>query len=203
LAEEVTRTLPFSLDRGDARAGMPALQIVSGAPSLLFPLVQATCLIGRTEAADLFLDADGVSRKHVKIVHSGGAVNLIDLGSTNGTYLNNKRIDVATLREGDRIQIGQVILRFEIRSPKEAPPAEEQSNSFVGPPLEEQLSARELEVAKLVAEGLTNADIGKRLKISPRTVATHLANAYERLGIHSRAALARYVAESRRRKKRG
>jgi DNA-binding NarL/FixJ family response regulator len=52
------------------------------------------------------------------------------------------------------------------------------------------LSPRELEVARLVASGMTNAEIGKQLHISPATVGRHLSNVYERLGIHSRAALA-------------
>jgi DNA-binding CsgD family transcriptional regulator len=59
------------------------------------------------------------------------------------------------------------------------------------------LSPRELEIARLVAEGLTNAEIAERLVVSPRTVTTHLDNVYGRLGISSRAALVRYVYELR------
>ena len=58
------------------------------------------------------------------------------------------------------------------------------------------LSARELEVAELVAQGLTNVEIGQRLGISRRTVATHLEHAYSRLGIHSRAELVRRISET-------
>jgi DNA-binding CsgD family transcriptional regulator len=57
------------------------------------------------------------------------------------------------------------------------------------------LSPRELDVARLVAEGATNAEIADRLKISPKTVSAHLGNVFERLGIHKRAQLARYIAE--------
>jgi len=58
------------------------------------------------------------------------------------------------------------------------------------------LSARELDVARLVAEGLTNGEIAERLVVSPRTVTTHLDNIYTRLNISGRAALARYVVET-------
>jgi DNA-binding CsgD family transcriptional regulator/tetratricopeptide (TPR) repeat protein len=55
------------------------------------------------------------------------------------------------------------------------------------------LSARELEVATLVADGLTNAEIAERLTLSVRTVTSHLDHVYARLGINGRAALARWV----------
>ncbi|MEV0221195.1 AAA family ATPase [Streptomyces sp. NPDC050704] len=53
------------------------------------------------------------------------------------------------------------------------------------------LTAQELRVARLAAQGLTNREIGAQLLISPRTVAHHLANVFPKLGIASRADLAR------------
>ncbi|MDO8669970.1 MAG: AAA family ATPase [Dehalococcoidia bacterium] len=58
------------------------------------------------------------------------------------------------------------------------------------------LSTRELQVARLVAEGLTTAEIAERLVLSPRTITTHLDRIYTRLGIGSRTALIRYVTEA-------
>lgn len=62
---------------------------------------------------------------------------------------------------------------------------------------ESELSRRELEVARLVTEGLTNNEIAEALFISPRTVSTHLEKIYRRLGIGSKAALVKYMMESR------
>lgn len=75
-----------------------------------------------------------------------------------------------------------------LRSLGRVPPVSETSDR--GP-----LSRRQLEVARLVAEGLSNADIADRLFISRRTVTTHLENIYRDLGIGSRTALTRYVLE--------
>jgi DNA-binding CsgD family transcriptional regulator len=58
----------------------------------------------------------------------------------------------------------------------------------------ESLTPSELEVVHLAAEGLTNPQIGQRLFISPRTVQTHLAHAFRKLGISSRVELAAEVA---------
>jgi DNA-binding CsgD family transcriptional regulator len=61
------------------------------------------------------------------------------------------------------------------------------------PATDDLLTRREREVAELVAEGLTNAQIAERLIVSIRTVTSHLDHAYTKLGIGSRAALTAYV----------
>jgi DNA-binding NarL/FixJ family response regulator len=57
------------------------------------------------------------------------------------------------------------------------------------------LSAREVEVLQLVAQGLTDTQIAKQLVISPRTVNFHLTSIYSKIGISSRAAATRYAIE--------
>jgi DNA-binding CsgD family transcriptional regulator len=57
------------------------------------------------------------------------------------------------------------------------------------------LTAREVEVLRWVAMGLTNIQIGKKMVISPRTVGTHLSSIYNKLGITTRSAAARFAAE--------
>ncbi|HVD02493.1 MAG TPA: LuxR C-terminal-related transcriptional regulator [Candidatus Dormibacteraeota bacterium] len=57
------------------------------------------------------------------------------------------------------------------------------------------LSARQVEIAELVASGLSNPQIGRRLSISRRTVDTHVQNIKLKLGLHSRVELARWAAE--------
>nr|WP_059083754.1 response regulator transcription factor [Streptomyces scabiei] len=60
----------------------------------------------------------------------------------------------------------------------------------------EPLTSREQEVARLVAEGLTNSEIGAELFISPGTVKTHLARLQKKLGVQNRVGIAAWVWES-------
>jgi DNA-binding NarL/FixJ family response regulator len=58
-----------------------------------------------------------------------------------------------------------------------------------------ELSGREVEVLRLVAEGLTNEQVAERLVISPRTVDTHLTSIYSKIAVSSRVAATRYATE--------
>jgi len=60
-----------------------------------------------------------------------------------------------------------------------------------------QLTSRELEVAELVAEGLTNQAIARRLSIAPRTAEAHVENIRRKLQVRSRAQIAAWVTEHR------
>jgi len=91
-------------------------------------LGRAEVLVGRDPAADLVLEDTGVSRRHFKILRASDDIyNLVDLASTNGVQVNGVRVDVAILREHDRIDVGPVArLRFTFEAPSQAavtPPA--------------------------------------------------------------------------------
>ena len=194
MTEGPTKVKPQRPPSGRRPGEVACLEMIAGkSPGKTWPLTEGNGIIGRTSRAQVQLEDDGVSREHAKLVTTDeGFVNLVDLGSTNGTFLNGGRVDVAVVREGDRIEIGpDVTLRFGYATPNAGTATDEPAE----PPIE--LSPRELEVAKLVAEGLTNAEVAGKLHISPYTVMTHLSNAYARIGVKSRTALAKLVAEGR------
>lgn len=66
--------------------------------------------VGRAPRADFIVDAALVSRLHCRISASEAALEVVDLKSTNGTFVNGKRVDKATLTDGDRLRVGRVEL---------------------------------------------------------------------------------------------
>lgn len=66
--------------------------------------------VGRAQGADFIVDAALVSRVHCRLEAGADAVHVVDLSSTNGTFVNGRRIDRATLAAGDRLRVGRVEL---------------------------------------------------------------------------------------------
>ena len=94
---------------------MPVLLVVGGPRTAIGRAYQLDqeLLIGRAGEADVWLDEEGVSRKHARVVRSDGAAQILDLSSRNGTWVNGSRITQADFKEGDLVQIGAShILRF-------------------------------------------------------------------------------------------
>ncbi len=72
----------------------------------------AELIIGRSDAAGIQVDQDSVSRQHVKLVTQDFRTVIEDMGSTNGTFVNNLRVDRSELRDGDLLRLGQTIFKY-------------------------------------------------------------------------------------------
>ena len=77
-----------------------------------FNLEGQTIIVGRSAKSDIQIDQESVSRNHAKIVNTGQSIIMRDLGSTNGTYVNDELIDEYVMRDGDFIKIGRTIFKF-------------------------------------------------------------------------------------------
>ena len=101
------------------------LLMADGAPPQRIALSQHPVVIGRTAPATIILNGGTVSRRHCEITRQGGQLVIADLGSTNGTYLNDARIDIQVpLSDGDTITVGVHTLRYHRRGTHEMATAE-------------------------------------------------------------------------------
>lgn len=108
---------------------MPRLQFLSGDNAgTAFDLGEGELRVGRAPDHHLQLEDGTVSVHHALLHREGPAVTVEDLGSTNGTKVNGRRVKGAVLRDGDHLAFGSVELRF-VADP--APESEEAAFSFL------------------------------------------------------------------------
>src|SRR5262249_34787141 len=69
-------------------------------------------IIGRGDNCDIYINDSSVSRRHAAVEASPAGVRVTDLGSTNGTFINNAAVASAALRDGDYLRVGNCIYRF-------------------------------------------------------------------------------------------
>jgi len=85
-----------------------------------FPLGEGITLIGRQDDCDLRIPLSEISRKHAQLIIHEGTVTLRDMGSANGTYVNNRRITEKDLAPGDHIVLGPVVFTVQINGQPES-----------------------------------------------------------------------------------
>ena len=82
-----------------------------GAEPFTFRLAPgAVKTVGRAPRADFILDVALVSRLHCRLSAQDDRLEVVDLSSTNGTFVNDKRIERASLSSGDRLRVGRIEL---------------------------------------------------------------------------------------------
>ncbi len=111
---EQTRVTKVSSLAGKLPVGQSCLVVIYG-PGLghRFELQEGELVIGRDVTSDFQVDLDNVSRRHAKVTRREGKVYVVDLGSTNGTFINDREIKTEEeLRSGDLVKIGGTIFKF-------------------------------------------------------------------------------------------
>ena len=106
----MTSPKPGSRDRDRAYL----IVLAGAAVGEMYKISKDQTVIGRGSQADIQVIDEGISRRHAAIQLEGERVVVLDLGSTNGTYLNGERVEKNHgLRDGDKIQVGSTtILKF-------------------------------------------------------------------------------------------
>lgn len=93
------------------KTGQPVLDI----DGQRYSLNAASIILGRSSEADILIDDTGVSRKHLEITSDDGVSTAVDLGSTNGSYVDGHRVHgTAELHDGSSITMGRTQITFRI-----------------------------------------------------------------------------------------
>jgi DNA-binding CsgD family transcriptional regulator len=144
--------------------------------------------IGRRDDCTYVIEEPRVSRLHASVRKDSGAVILTDLGSSAGTKVNGDELTgPRVLRHGDRVSFGPVEAVFE--DPAAAAADDEATMVFEIPRVDSgpHLSPRQQQVLELMAEGMTNNEIGEQLGVTERTVKAYAQELYDKLGVRNRA----------------
>lgn len=107
------RTLPVTGAMSARQAARGWLDVEHGAePGRRIAVTATPVMIGRSRDSDLCIPHDTVSRQHCAVWHDEDGFRIRDLGSTNGTRVNDAVVQEAALRDGDCIVLGETVLRF-------------------------------------------------------------------------------------------
>jgi predicted component of type VI protein secretion system len=91
-----------------------------------FSITRDVTVIGRREDCDFRIPLGDISRKHCRLIKEDSLLKVEDLGSSNGTYVNGKRIHEAEVQPGDTIQIGPCVFVAQL----DGEPADEQLHPY-------------------------------------------------------------------------
>lgn len=97
-----------------------------------FP-VQAHTILGRDSTCDITIPGTHLSRRHAEIAISGNKLLVRDLGSSNGTFVNGKKVTNAELYPGDQVQFD--VLTFTVDGPEDAASVEREANATIVRPI--------------------------------------------------------------------
>lgn len=98
-----------------AAAGGPQaflLTLAGPNPGRMYVISKPEQIIGRSKRAEIRIDEKAVSHEHAKIVRGVASHRLCDLGSTNGTFVNDEPVSEVELRSGDLIRVGQTVMTY-------------------------------------------------------------------------------------------
>src|SRR5262245_3477633 len=96
--------LPTTTQDGDSPAVL--VLVYPPGPNLgrRFTLAGPSHVVGRQEGVDVTIAEDAVSRQHARLFREGAAWQVEDLGSTNGSFVNDERVTRSALRHGDMLR---------------------------------------------------------------------------------------------------
>src|SRR5581483_3595414 len=152
---------------------------------------------GRSPACDIVLDHPTISRRHARIQRVDEVFSLADLGSRNGTFVDERRVEACAVPVSGMIRLGGISFSAYVT---EVPPPEEQTVSCLAdsdrvqtwtasPDAGEDLSPGQERVLDHLLMGLSEKIVAKQLGLSRHTIHNHVRAIFRIHQVHSRAEL--------------
>lgn len=176
--------------KGEARNGREALDMLEILKVDVILLDLDMPLMGGVD----FMKELAKTKHNVRVIvltmHDEKAMirSLLDLGAHGYLLKNSSRDELIMAIEG--VMDGKQHLSEEVHTVLLTPDKDLRSGKFA------ELTEREVEILKCVAEGLSNKEIGDKLFISPRTVDTHRTNVMQKLELHNVAGMVRFAIQN-------
>lgn len=157
-----------------------------------WPLRPGVQTVGRSHRCDIVIFDGTISREHARILLEGECVQVLDLNSRNGTYINGERVESKLASVGSIVQFGRIQCLVANTTMLNALLEEVSTQQFERKELNsqrEELSAAEQRVLKWLLDGLSEKEAASKLDLSPHTVHNHVRRIYRTLGVTSRGEL--------------
>jgi DNA-binding CsgD family transcriptional regulator len=165
-------------------------------PRIVFRLKSGVFILGRSSKSDFVVTDPTISRHHATISVTKDSVTIRDMGSRNGSYINDRRVAQGDVVGRDRIRFGEVPFLLVAWTPDESDSETDTKPGGKPQPVhaphfevEAMLSEAQKRVFALVLEGLSEKKIASRLQSSQRTIHNHIQAIYRTLNVHSRSEL--------------
>lgn len=169
------------------------------APFVRFVASESAGVLGRSSVCDFVLNERSVSRRHAKIRIQESGLHISDLGSRNGTFVNERRVVSDHVASGQLVRFGKVefmlmaedlaFLQSSSEEETDKPPHWIHENGKRAQPSDGTLSDAQRRVFDLIVARLPEKAISRRLNLSKHTVHTHTQNIFKAFGVHSRTQL--------------
>jgi pSer/pThr/pTyr-binding forkhead associated (FHA) protein len=160
----------------------------------IFRLREGTLLVGRSADCELMLASDAVSRRHAEVRITAGRVRVRDLGSRNGTFINDKPVTEGVVLIGDRLTFGSKTFMLqhvdgirEIEEPETVRGRDEEDGPAAGS--RDDLTEAQRRVYDLLIQGKSEKEVANELHLRQNTVHSHVQAIYGVFGVHTRAKL--------------
>jgi pSer/pThr/pTyr-binding forkhead associated (FHA) protein len=155
-------------------------------------LAEGTFVLGRSSKCHFVVKHDVISRRHAEITVTKDHVDVVDLGSRNGTFIGKDRVSQGAIVIGQRVRFGTIsflLAAAKTESSEVDSEVETAPGSELPAALGLELSKAQCRVLNLLMQGLPEKKIAAQLHLSSTTIHNHTQAIYRAFKVHSRAEL--------------